>query len=90
MAIITFAPKLPGRFFTEDGVASWTFMSSCNVIYKNLDRKNTYGSDAAAIKNMTLITTEGQQINVTGDTLRGKQAEDLRNGRFVRIIAEMN
>ncbi len=86
---ITFAPVLPGDFFTESGVASWTFMGQTRVVYHNPARKKTYGPGAAKVVSMKMLTTGGETIIVNGDTLSGNPAELLRNGGYVRIDAEM-
>ena len=86
---ITFAPALPGDFFTENGTASWTFMGQTRIVYINEERKNTYGSGAAKVVSMKLLTTGGETETAEGDTLTGRQAETLRNGGYVRIDAIM-
>ena len=86
---ITFAPALPGDFFTESGVASWTFMGQTRVVYHNPSRKPTYGPGAAKAISMKLLTTQGETVTAKGDTLTGENALRLRNGDFVRIDAEM-
>ncbi|MCR5584002.1 MAG: cellobiose phosphorylase [Lachnospiraceae bacterium] len=86
---ITFSPALPGEFFTENGIASWTFMGQCRVVYHNPDRRSTYGNDGAKVVSMKLLTVGGETVIAEGDTLEGEMAERLRDGGFVRIDAEM-
>ncbi len=85
----TFAPALPGDFFTEDGVASWTFMGQTRVVYHNPERRNTYGKDSVKVVSMKLLTTGGETVLCDGDTLSGEMAQRLREGSFVRIDAEL-
>ena len=86
---LSLAPVLDGSFFNEQGEASWTFMSRCRIIYRNTERRNTYGPDGVRVRKIRLLTTLGESVEVEGDTLRGTLACDMRNGRFVRAEAVM-
>ncbi|MBO7402374.1 MAG: cellobiose phosphorylase [Lachnospiraceae bacterium] len=86
---LTLAPALPSDFFAENGTAAWTFMGQTRVVYHNKERRSTYGKNAAKVVSMKLLTTQGETVEVKGDTIGGELAKDLRNGRFVRIDAKM-
>ncbi len=84
---ITLAPVLPADFFDKNGMASFTFMAQCRVVYHNTTGKNTYGKDAAKITKLRLLTTHGETVEKMSDTFCCEDALNLRNGGIVRIDA---
>lgn len=77
-----FEPKLADFFFDENGEASFTLFSCCNVTYHNPSRKATFGAGAARIKRIMLCDTRAV---IEGDTIRGAAAEEVREGRIKNI-----
>jgi hypothetical protein len=82
-------PKLAGWLFDEQGVAEFTLLSSCKVVYKNPLRKNTYGEEGAAVTKLHVFFKDGKETVIEGNTLTGATAEELRNGNVVRIEADL-
>ncbi len=81
-----FEPKLPGWFFDEQGYASFTFLSTCEVTYRNKNRKDTFGANAAKIKKILIVDTKEE---IVGNHISGKLAERIRDGEIEKIIIDM-
>ncbi len=82
---LTFAPKLSGELFTEDGSILFTLLGSIPVAYRNTERKNTYGEGAAVPVKITVTSQEGVHQFV-GDTIKGELAEKIRNRAGIQRI----
>ncbi len=82
--VLRFTPVLEGSFFKTDGTASFTFRKKTTVTYVNPSRKNTY--DEGRIERIVL-ERKGETITRQGDAIRGRLAEEARNGSFKRITA---
>lgn len=76
-------PKLPAWFFNEEGEASFTFLSSCTITYKNTTGKPTYGKDRAVLSH--IVTEDGERIE--GNCITGQLAERVREGSINKLIA---
>ncbi len=87
----TLAPKLAGWLFDEQGEAAFTLLSGCRVIYRNPERKATFGEGAAKIESIRLYydaaKTNKREEEVSGDCLDEQQALDLRSGKIIKIEA---
>jgi hypothetical protein len=77
----TFQPVLPAEFFDAKGTAECTIFSKCRIVYHNPQRKATFGEDAVQVTKITLPDETVWQ----GGQLRGKAAEQLRNGEISTI-----
>ncbi len=82
------APRLAAWLFDEKGEAAFTVLSGCELIYRNPERKNTYGADGVKVEAMKLIYADGHEESVTGDRMTGRAAEALREGKITKIIAD--
>lgn len=76
-------PKLPGWLFDLEGKISFTFLSKCKVTYYNPSQKNTYGEDAAKIKEILLVDTNEK---IESSVIVGKLAEKIRDGQISEVI----
>ena len=79
-------PTLPEWMFDGDGIASFTLLKNTKIVYHNLLRKNTFGSEAVKVVRME-VKRDSDNILVEGDTLSGELAEDVRNGKVEQIDA---
>lgn len=61
------------------------FLGKTLVIYRNAQRKSTFGQNAARVKQMILWKNDGTQFAVEGSCLLGELAEQVRQGRIERI-----
>ena len=77
---LTLSPALPSDFFTENGTAAFTFMGQTRIVYHNKEKKNTYGKDAAKVVSMKLLTTQGETVEVKGDTVSIITSQNLTRG----------
>ncbi len=82
--VLRFTPVLDESFFKTDGTASFTFRKKTTVTYVNPSRKNTYGE--GRIERLVL-ERQGETITRQGDAVRGRLAEEVRNGSFKSITA---
>lgn len=82
----TLAPRLRADYFDQSGEAGFTVCGCCRVIYHNAGGRNTYGSDGAEVRSMT-VAENGRLHEIQGDTLGEELAVKLRNGEVSRIDA---
>lgn len=83
--VLTFRlqPTLAGWLFDEQGEVKFQMCSDTTVTYRNAARKNTYGEDGVAVKD---IKVDGTSY---GTKLTGELAEKIRNGQIKEIICEL-
>lgn len=74
-----FGPKLAGWMFDEQGLASFSFLSTCKVTYHNPERKSTYGPGGAKVSRIVITDTKEE---ISGDCVSGALAEQIRNGEI--------
>ena len=55
-----------------------------------MERKATYGEDAAKVTEITLHYIDGTEEKISGDVLRNKQAAALRSGKIDHIMAYLS
>ncbi len=77
----TLHPVLPAEFFDAKGIAECTIFSKCRLMYYNPQRKATFGEGAVKVTKIILPAGTVWQ----GGQIRGKAAEQLRNGEIFRI-----
>lgn len=85
--VLHLEPKLAGWMFDEAGEASFRFMSSTTIVYRNESRKATYGTDGAVIKKIIICDTNEE---VRGNSITGEMAERIRDGEIGKIIAYLD
>ncbi len=83
---MTLKPILPDWMFDGDGIASFTLLKHTKIVYHNLLRKNTYGSEAAKVMRMEVQSGSDKHL-IEGDTLSGELAEAVRSGKVAQIDA---
>lgn len=82
-------PLLPGWLFDDRGEVSFRFLGTTDVVYRNPQKKDTYGPDAAAIRRLTVLKQDGAEQVIDGPNIDGPLAEDIRSGAVRRIEAEL-
>jgi hypothetical protein len=70
-------PALPGWLFTEDGLASFTFLGSVTVTYHNPSKVNTW---SAVLARAEVTGKDGKVVAVAGPVIEGQLAESVRSG----------
>ncbi len=83
---MTLNPILPDWMFDGDGIASFTLLKNTKIVYHNLLRKNTFGSEAVKVVRIE-VKLGSEQYLIEGDTLSGELAEAVRNGKIKQIDA---
>ena len=85
--ILAFKPKLHKRFFKEDKTVRFKFLKDIEVTYINQGMDSTY--DRCDIYKIELIN-EGGKVVIEGDKVTGKEALNVRQGKYDSIIIYMN
>ncbi|MNO12824.1 hypothetical protein D3C76_24420 [compost metagenome] len=86
---LTLQPLLPGWLFDERGEVSFRFLGTTEIVYRNPQKKDTFGSDAAVIRRLSVQKQDGTEQVVDGSAIEGLLAEEIRNGTVRRIEAEL-
>ncbi|MNP34670.1 hypothetical protein D3C76_1279680 [compost metagenome] len=82
-------PLLPGWLFDERGEVSFRFLGTTEVVYRNPQKKDTYGPNAASIRRLVVRRQDGSEQVVDGSVIEGQLAEEIRSGAVRRIEAEL-
>ena len=82
-----FEPKLADWMFDEEGHASFTMFSCCQVTYVNPSRKATYGDAAAQVRRI-VFPASGEIIE--GNTICGELAKKVRRGELSELVIHLN
>lgn len=88
----TLCPRLADWIFNEEGLAEFTILSKCRVIYSNPGRRSTFGKNSAKIVTMNLFYDKisgKENAEIQGAYLNEEQALDLRSGKIIRIEAHL-
>jgi len=64
---------------------AFNFLGSTLVVYHNPRRKNTFGKNAAVIKQLILTYPDGRKIEIHGGLIYSPYAEEVRERIFSRI-----
>ncbi|WLR43928.1 hypothetical protein LC087_07400 [Bacillus carboniphilus] len=78
-------PALPNWLFTAEGTVSFSFLGSTKVVYKNANKKDTFGSNKAEVSSYQLVYYDGRKKEVEGSMLLEKEAKEVRNGEVAEI-----
>ena len=81
----TIEPNISGDFFDENGEVNFKLFSKIDVKYVNKEKKSTFGIDKADITKIEFMLN-GQNVEVSGNIIRGTYAEKLRNKEIVSIV----
>ena len=82
--VLTFKPALPGWLFDGEGKASFNFLGKCIVTYYNPGRKDTWRLNLEKTR-MILHMVDGENIEISGNIVRGDLALKVRSGQVKAI-----
>jgi hypothetical protein len=75
--------KFPQRSFSA------LFLGKTLVTYENPQRRDTFGAAGARVRGYRCVGPDGARREVAGPLLRGRDAEDARDGAFERVIVSL-
>jgi hypothetical protein len=78
-------PALSTDFFTADNTFTFNFMGSCEVVYHNESRGDTFGAQGVKVKGYCIIYADGRSETINGAYIHGKNAISIREGKIRRI-----
>jgi hypothetical protein len=78
-------PCLPADFFTEDNTFSFSFLGSCEVVYHNEKRRDTFGPQAVQVQTYRITFANEAVETVIGSLVQGKSAYAIREKKTQRI-----
>ena len=84
-----FAPLLQGSLFDGRGEAAFTLCSTCQVVYHNPLKKDTYGTNGAKAVRITAVSGD-QRMEFVGDCLPMQACDLIRAHRLERIDVYMS
>jgi hypothetical protein len=87
---LAFKPALAGWLFDEMDTVSFMFLGKIAVTYRNPQRWDTFGSNAALPYHYTLTTTNGETMTITGRAIPAPYAEQIRQGKVTAIEVEFH
>ena len=76
---LSFAPVIPGSFFTQTGTFAFNFLPETTACYHNPGKRDTYAA-GMSIRTIRIEWKMGGTETVDGNTIRGISAERIRNG----------
>lgn len=82
---LQFSPVLPSWLFTEDGVASFTFLGVTEVTYINPSGENSW---LLTQKKATMVLKDGVSETVPGGLFSARQAKKVRDLKVESITIE--
>ncbi|MNE47967.1 hypothetical protein D3C80_1424000 [compost metagenome] len=83
--VLALNPSLPGWLFDAQGEIAFNFLGGTEVVYHNPTKQDTYGSNKAEIKSITIRKKDGKIIEIMDSVLTGELAEEVRSGSVKRI-----
>ena len=78
-------PCLPADFFTAANTFTFNFLGSCEVVYHNESRKDTFGPQGVKAQSYRITYADGANEEVAGSLISGKGALAVREGKVKRI-----
>jgi hypothetical protein len=81
---LVLAPVIPGSYFTEQGLFSFTFLRTTIVCYHNPRRQDTYGP-GMNVRKIEIAWKKGGRETIDGKIIRGRSAERIRDGEAQQI-----
>jgi hypothetical protein len=82
---LRFSPVLSGWLFDKKGNYSFNFLSKIYVVYRNLKRKDTFGSNAARVKKIIFNDKQGNPVEISSQTIPAPYAEQIRSRQITQI-----
>jgi len=82
-------PALSADFFTDANTFTFNFMNACTVVYHNNSRKDTFGSEGAAVQSYHVTFVDGAEEEVKGSFVQGKTAHAIRDEKVKRIDVQL-
>lgn len=80
--ILEFKPILPGWLFDENGTISFKFLGSCNVIYHNPQKIDTYKTEGP---RRVVLHIEGHDVTIEGGFIPEPYSKMVRSGQITTI-----
>ena len=80
-------PVLPGWLFDEGGTVTFTFLGSCQVVYHNPGKLDTFKDGGLFPDRIRLHTGDGQTVELSGGVIGAPYAEMVRAGQVRAIHA---
>jgi hypothetical protein len=82
---LAFRPVLPGWLFDASGTVKFSFLGSCEVVYHNPSKLDTFQDGGLEPEGITLHTADRQTVEIKGGVIGAPQAEMVRAGRVKTI-----
>jgi hypothetical protein len=82
-------PCLPSDFFTADNTFSFHFLGTCEVVYHNETRRDTFGPQAVKVQSYRITYADGAVETVAGPLIQGKSAFAIREGKARDIDVDL-
>jgi hypothetical protein len=83
-------PQLGSEYFTvPENEFVFTFLGKTTVVYRNDERKDTFGPEGIGVKNYELEYADGRRYCIKGPFIKGGPAVDIRNGEVKQIFAAL-
>jgi hypothetical protein len=82
---LAFKPALPGWLFDESGTVTFTFLGSCQVVYHNPQKYDTYTAGGLEPYKIALFTADDQLVEFYGGVIGAPEAEMVRAGQVKTI-----
>lgn len=83
---LKFSPALAGWLFNaKDKTYSFNFLGKIRVVYHNPKRKNTFGKNKAAIKEITFNDKDDRPVKILSDIIPSPYAEQIRSRQINKI-----
>lgn len=84
---LAFNPVLPGWMFDGDDSISFTFLGTCQVVYDNPRRVDTFKNGNSKLVKLSLGLNSGKEIDIEGNVICAPYAEMVRRGEVHSIRA---
>ena len=81
---LTFRPLLPAWLFNRQGEYSFNFLSTVQVTYHNLKRKDTFGKNNAKVSKVILLEDENP-VEMDSATIPQPYAQKVRSRQINKI-----
>lgn len=84
---LNLSPILSADFFSEEGKAGFKFLGNTEVTYYNPKKADTYGDNGVKVERVILTTTQGETVEILGNTIGAPYAAAVRSGNVKSIDA---
>jgi hypothetical protein len=87
--IFRIKPVLPAWLFADDNSVKFRLLGGIEVTLNNPQRKDTFGINGAVVKGYELTYKDGVTAKISGTTVEGTIAEDVRALKVAKIVVEL-